>query len=165
MGIPGVALLSGPLDPFPRTSPRLVGLSSTLPLSTGPGCDRMLGPVGLPSPLRLLGRWSTFPLNTGPGPADTRGCRAALSASKVSFIVCFSCAVTSNLAISLRLPTSTSCSFASFSSTDAMMVSTISSASSPNTELLSVSSLGVGGSCISPRGDLGVDGAEAGLLI
>jgi hypothetical protein len=89
----------------------------------------------------------------------------------LSVDLCLSNLSISSLAVSLCFSSSFSLSLASFISssrflTEAMMLSTISSASSPNTDDVSAFAVvGVGGSCIeSTRGDLGVGGPDGTLL-
>lgn len=164
----------------PRTPPRLPGLSSGAPWKTGlrrpprlAGLSSALPlKMGLLTPPRLPGLSSGAPWNMGP-----RGCRSLSfacqdccgiwTAGGLSAVVrdrnsrcSFSCR-----SATFRLAAASAFSLASFSSTDAMMVSTMSSASSPNTESVSPSPFGVGGSCMSrPSGDFGVSGTTGRFL-
>jgi hypothetical protein len=149
----------------------------------GPWC-RGGGRIGLFEPfepLRLLGLESTLPLNTGPdrlGPFKGRCCASGsgsgaegdLTDNLLSVDFCLSSLSSSNRAVSFCLSSSfsfslTSLASASFFLTEVMIVFTISSASSPNTDPASpLSVVGVGGSCIA-NGDLGVGGPDGSGLM
>jgi hypothetical protein len=134
--------------------------------------------------LRLPGLESESLLITGPGPwraeisaklgcgsGSSWGAEGRLPDRVLSVDFCLSSLSMSNRAVSLCLSNSFSLLFASLSScsrflTEAMTASTMSSASSPNTDPVSAASVvGVGGRCIeSTSGDLGVGGPEGTLL-
>lgn len=129
-------------------------------------------------PLRLPGLMSVSPLNTGPrntssskgfccGSNGECGAEGPLAVRVLSVDFCLSNLSMSSRAVSLSFSNSFSLLLAFFSSssrflTEAMTASTMSSASSPNTDPVSaLSVVGVGGRCMeSTIGDLGVDGPE-----